>query len=312
MRFRKENAGRGRSGNTKNIDKMDRRTALKLMGASVATTVMANVAPLSHAAILKDRAKDKKRLVFYFTATGNSLFVAKQLSDNPLSIPQELKKDKLEYSADEIGFVFPDYTASAPMIVRDFLGRAKFNAKYMFSVITYGNASVNVSEWWHKYAKENGVIFDYVKPLLMVDNYLPVFDMNEQMKIDKHTDENLAVIIEDIASRKSFIEPSDMGHFNEDMLKRMQDSRLSMTSEQLIKLDADRCVECMTCAKVCPHGNFSLTDKGLAFSGKCEFCLACIQNCPQKALHLERERNREARFRNPDVSLNEIIRANRK
>lgn len=284
---------------------------MKLMGTSLAATIMANVAPLSHAAVLKDRSKDKKRIVFYFTATGNSLFVAKQLSDKPLSIPQELKKEKLEYTADEIGFVFPDYTASAPMIVREFLERAKFNAKYMFSAITYGNDSVNVSEWWSDYARENNVVFDYIKPIMMIDNYLPVFDMNGQAKIDKHTDENLAGIINDISSRKSFIEPSEMGFFNKEMLKGTQDYHFSMTSERLIKLDAERCVECMVCADVCPRGNFSLGDKGLTFSGQCEFCLACVHNCPQKALRLERERNREARFRNPEISLNEIIRSNR-
>ena len=53
---------------------MDRREALRLMGASLAAVAMAGIAPRTHAAILKDRAKNKKRLVFYFTATGNSLF----------------------------------------------------------------------------------------------------------------------------------------------------------------------------------------------------------------------------------------------
>lgn len=273
------------------------------MGVSVAASMLSGIAPLTHAAVTKDRSTKKNRLVFYFTATGNSLFVAKQLSDNPLSIAQELKKSNLEYSADEIGFVFPDYAAAAPLIVRDFLCKARFKAKYMFSIITYGNASVNVSEWWNKYATEQGVSFNYIKPLLMVDNYLPVFDMNEQMRIDKHTDESLAAIISDISSQKQFIEPSEMGSFNEEMLDGMREYHFTMTSERLLKLDSDRCIECMTCAKVCPHGNFSLTGNGLSFSGECEFCLACVHSCPQKALHLERERNKEARYRHPTYPL---------
>ena len=198
---------------------MNRREALKRMGASLAAIALAGVAPKTYAAILNDRANDKKRLVFYFTATGNSLFIAKSLSDNPISIPQELKKSNLSYEADEIGFVFPDYAASAPIIVRDFLQKAKFSAKYMFSVITFGNAAVNVCQWWDKFSKENGVTFHYIKSILMVDNYLPVFDMNQQMTIDKHTDENLAAIIEDLNAHKSFVETAEMGRFNEDMLK---------------------------------------------------------------------------------------------
>lgn len=297
---------------------MDRREALKTMGMSLASVVMASVAPMTHAAILKDRSQAKNRLVFYFTATGNSLFVAKQFTDTPTSIPQELKKSTLAYEADEIGFVFPDYAAAAPLIVRDFLAKASFKARYMFAVITYGNLHVEVSEWWNKYARENGVTFHYIKPILMVDNYLPVFDMNEQMKMDKNTDESLASILKDVGEQRRYIEPSDMGPFNPGMLEGLRSAHFGITAERLLELRADRCIQCTTCSKVCPHKNFSLTDEGLNFSGKCEYCLACVHNCPQKALTLKAqrpgrpgERNPEARYRNPNVSLNDIIRANR-
>lgn len=290
---------------------MDRRDALKVMGTSLAAAFMMNAAPRTHAAILKDRAKDRKRIVFYFTATGNSLFIAKQLSDSPLSIPQELKKTDLTYEADEIGFVFPDYAAAVPVIVREFVEKARFKASYIFSVITFGNASVNVAEWWNDWAKAKGLHNNYINTILMVDNYLPVFDMNEQIKIDKKTDENMAGIIGDISGHKDFIAPSDMGWFTKEMLQGMQDMHFSQMSEQLIKLDADKCIQCSTCTEVCPRGNFSLDSGGLQISGKCEFCLACVQNCPQHALSLERERNKEARYRHPDISLNEIKRANR-
>ena len=198
---------------------MDRRQALKLLGVTAATVFMAGKAPKTHAALLEDRAKDKKRLVFYFTATGNSLFIAKQFSDSPLSIPQELKKSDLVYEADVIGFIFPDYAAAAPMIVREFIEKAQFKAPYIFSVITFGNASVNVAEWWDKFATGQGLKNNYVNHILMVDNYLPVFDMKEQIIIDKKTDENLAKIIGDISTHKDYVAPSDMGWFREDMLK---------------------------------------------------------------------------------------------
>ena len=297
---------------------MDRRNALKWMGVSLAAAAMAGIAPLTHSAILKDRSNKKKRLVFYFTATGNSLFVARQFSDSPISIPQELKKTDLNYEADEIGFVFPDYAASAPLIVRDFISKATFKAHYIFSVITFGNASVNVAEWWDEFAKGNGLVNNYINTILMVDNYLPVFDMNQQMSIDKHIDENLAKLLEDIGAHKDYIQTADMGWFNKEGLERLQASHFPMTSERLLELRTDRCIQCMTCEKVCPHKNFRLGSDGLEFSGSCEYCLACIHNCPQKALTLRStregwpgERNAEARYRNPNVSLNDIINSNR-
>ena len=131
-------------------------------------------------------------------------------------------------------------------------------------------------------------------------------------------DENLAKILEDLGSHKEYIQHGEMVFFNEEGLKRMQDQHFSMTADRLMDLKEDRCVQCMTCANVCPHRNFSLADGKLKFAGKCEYCLACIQNCPQKALVLKSawegrpgERNPEARYRNPNISLNEIIRSNR-
>ena len=297
---------------------MDRRDALKRMGLGLAAVAMAGIAPRTHAAILKDRAKDKKRLVFYFTATGNSLFVARQFSDNPLSIPQEVKKGSQVFEADEIGFVFPDYASAAPVIVQEFLARNTFKASYLFAIVTFGNASVMVAEWVRDYAKEKGVNFNYINSILMVDNYLPVFDMNEQMKIDKHVDESLAKLLEDVGAQKNYVQAADLGFFNQDMLKGMQDQHFSMTADRLLELKKDRCVECMTCEKVCPHKNFSLGNDGLQFAGKCEYCLACVHACPQKALTLKSnwpgapgERNPEARYRNPNVSLMDIIKSNR-
>lgn len=297
---------------------MDRRDALKRMGLGLATVAMAGIAPKTHAAILKDRAKDKKRLVFYFTATGNSLFVARQFSDAPLSIPQEIKKGAQVYEADEIGFVFPDYASGAPVIVQEFLAKNTFKAPYIFAIITFGNASAMVAEWVRDYAKEKDVNIKYINTILMVDNYLPVFDMNEQMKMDKHVDENLAKLLEDVGVQKNYVQVADMGFFNKDMLKNMQDQHYNMTAERLLELIKDRCAECMTCEKVCPHKNFRLGSDGLEFSGKCEFCLACVHACPQKALTLKSnwpgapgERNPEARYRNPNVSLMDIIKSNR-
>ncbi len=70
----------------------------------------------------------------------------------------------------------------------------------------------------------------------------------------------------------------------------------------------DRCTKCGTCAKVCPSGNISVTDK-VHFSDKCEGCLGCIHLCPKNALHLKNEKSR-VRWKHPDVSSAEIIKAN--
>lgn len=82
----------------------------------------------------------------------------------------------------------------------------------------------------------------------------------------------------------------------------------------------DRCIGCGVCTDVCPRGNYSLTSNGVKTDGDCEFCFACIQNCPQKAIKFAKvdddpllangEKNPEARYRNEHISLMDIKRAN--
>ena len=47
-------------------------------------------------------------MVFYFTATGNSLYVAKCIEEYPVSIPQAIKNSSI-YSDNQIGIVCPVY-----------------------------------------------------------------------------------------------------------------------------------------------------------------------------------------------------------
>lgn len=287
---------------------MKRREALKYMGTSAMGMAFAS---LGASAFTSCTEKRKKRLVFYFTATGNSLYVARHFSDSPLSIPQVMKKDNLVFEADEIGLIFPDYQAKAPEMVRRFLEKATLKAPYLFTIITYGAWACNVVEYWNQFALQNNVRFNYITTILMVDNWLPSFDMNEQMKMDKQEDEQLKQLTKDISEEKNYIPV-----LSEEERKRCEEvlrhipSIFPVKSENLFKVN-DNCVDCGFCTRVCPKSCIKFTSRGITFEGNCEYCLACIQNCPQKAIKLKNgERNPEARYRNPNVSINDIVRAN--
>lgn len=292
---------------------MSRRDVLKTMGAAALSAAWAwtGLASATSLMTFDGCSGGKKRIVFYFTATGNSLYVARSLTEMPISIPQAMKDGNLDFKADEIGFVFPDYAATAPLIVREFVEKAKFNAPYIFSVITFGNFAANVAEWWDDFCKSEGVNNNYVNILMMVDNYLPVFDMNEQIKIDKNIPENLSKIIADIDNHQNFVSHFDVDDNLKGMLSHLQADHFPMEAERLLKLDESLCIACATCEDVCPHRNFRMKDGKANVGGSCEYCLACVHACPQKALTLVRgERNPKARFRNENISLIDIKKSN--
>lgn len=78
-------------------------------------------------------------MVFYFTGTGNSLYIARQIEKSPVSIPQVVRQAHMEFEAGNIGIVAPVYGHEVPSMVKEFLKRAVFHTKYFYMILTYGN-----------------------------------------------------------------------------------------------------------------------------------------------------------------------------
>lgn len=250
--------------------------------------------------------------IFYFTGTGNSLAVAKQFKAELLLTPQEIRLGQTVYEDEAIGVVFPLplYCLNPPKMVREFLSRAKFKTEYLFAIATYGNLAGAAMPELQKMVKTCGYQFDYRNTLLMVDNFLPNFEINEEIsKLPmKKTEECLAGIVTDVAGRrrsipKATIKDKSLSAMCVPLMKQQDKGK---TAESFLVNDS--CVRCGICAKVCPAANISVSEQ-VTFKKQCEGCYACIHACPQNAIHLKNEKS-DARWRNPDVSLEELVCAN--
>jgi len=306
-------------------NKITRRTALKSMLGTVAMGLAATAIGIPN--LTSCSSKKSRRVILYFTGTGNSLYIARQLAHENtelLSIPQMMKAEKYDIEADEIGIVYPIYGHMPPNMVRRFIGLANLKADYKFAVLTYGNRQCNAAEIWDEVSKKAGKPFDYIATILMVDNWLPNFDMNEQRKIDKHIPENLSKIKAEINERKQWVEPAteeDRMMHNGFLAFMGIDHEVGFLkrSEKYFVI-TDACVQCGICVDMCPCGNYILDGDSVKTSGDCEFCFACIQNCPQKAIRFAKaeddpllargELNPDARYRNENVSLADLRAAN--
>lgn len=250
-------------------------------------------------------------MVFYFTATGNSLYAAKKFASEPVSIPQIMRGNKRHFSDDAIGIVFPDYSAEPPRMVKKFLRECTFDTPYLYMIITYGHEISDAPEFADRMARQEwGLNIDYIAPILMVDNFLPVFDMNEETAVDKHEDEQLEAVLRDVETRRKYIpEATEEGRELHRRVAKMQ-KMAGFLPVSPLKIEKS-CNGCGLCANVCPAGNISV-ESGRARHGKnCEYCLACANLCPRKAVRPRiADKNPGARYRNPHITLEEIIRAN--
>lgn len=247
---------------------------------------------------------------FYFTATGNSLYVAKRIGGELYSIPQLIKQGKLEFEDEAIGFVFPCYGFGIPRIVTEFIQKSKFKANYFFAVMTYGNTAAAGLKSIEEIGSRAGIQFNYTNELLMIDNYLPLFKVEDQLKKEssKQIEAKLDQIVGSIKSRqKKLVRKGLIADWLTKPIHNLS-ARYHLDKGDRRFIIQDKCNSCRVCEQVCPVNNITVGTKP-EFRHTCECCYACIHHCPQNAIHLKAERS-SARFINRNIKLREIIDAN--
>jgi ferredoxin/flavodoxin len=104
--------------------------------------------------------------LYYFTGTGNSLAVARDIAENVngqlISITPMMEKEIIKPHADAIGIVFPVYYASnlcsgIPSVVERFLNKLDINdSQYIFAVCTHSGMPGTTIEKVAKVLKSRG------------------------------------------------------------------------------------------------------------------------------------------------------------
>jgi len=107
-----------------------------------------------------------KSEIYYFSGTGNSLFVARQLAkeiDAKITpIPFVVGKESTDIESDVLGIIFPCYYASPgesgiPFIVQEFVRKLRSpKCKYIFAVCTHGGFPGSTIDNLSKLLKSQG------------------------------------------------------------------------------------------------------------------------------------------------------------
>jgi NAD-dependent dihydropyrimidine dehydrogenase PreA subunit/protein involved in ribonucleotide reduction len=249
-------------------------------------------------------------IIFYFTSTGNNLYIAKKLGGQSYSIPNLLKKgDKLEFSDETIGIVFPCYYLGVPQMIKEFLQRVTLKSDYIFAIMSFGNYAGGALDQFLSISRQARCSLSYLNQICMIDNYIPLFDISIQKKSapSKMIDSCLDYIISDIAVHKNYIRKSGLTNRLVTFFAQCYYAVNVKNADNRLSVDSS-CNGCRICESVCPAENIKVSEKP-EFLHHCIECLACTHHCPQNAIRVKGEKSRE-RFINEHVSTREIIEAN--
>lgn len=254
--------------------------------------------------------------IFYFSATGNSLAVAKDLAlglggAKLIPITKALKNNH-EQPFDVIGIVYPVYMFGLPLIVADFIKQIKLKTNtYIFSVATLGGLPGRAHTLIRKILKNRGHQLAAGFSVRMPGNYTPLYAAIPKEKQDKMFNaekERVKFILESVLVKKHAIieqRPFLPNFLLYNLLYKSGILQVPLSGKNFWLTAA--CTQCGLCAKICPVENIELIESKPKWLKHCQHCMACLQWCPVEAIQYNKSTVGRKRYHHPEITAEEII-----
>ncbi len=254
-------------------------------------------------------------ILYYFSATGNSLAVARdiasELKDARLApITKSFDYDGAE-QFDTVGIIFPVYMFGLPLILVDFLKTLKVRpGAYIFTVATLGGLPGRAHSLASNILKGRGIKLASGFSVTMPGNYTPLYGA-----ISKETQDGMfqreKLKVKQIAK---FVSQRKYGIFEEKpflvnfliyvLLYRAGSAQIPASARGFWITDA--CIKCGRCARVCPVANIEIKDGKPVWLNRCQHCMACLQWCPVEAIQYKKATLGKKHYHHPDISEEDI------
>ncbi len=255
-------------------------------------------------------------VIFYYTGTGNSLWVArtigKESGTSELICMPEFNGDLSLITNNTIGLVFPVYIWGAPAPVLRFIASLEGSKPdYIFAVAVNGGQVANTLIQLKKELWQRNLILSSGFEIRMPSNYIPwggPGPVEKQQERFNAAKSKIATTIAPAIKAKQTLTP-EKGPLWQRLVFSMF---YAMSFSQVPKMDRsftvdEKCNQCGVCEKVCPAKNISIVDGKPVWNHTCEQCFACLQWCPQKAIQCGKKTPGYERYHHPEVVLKDVL-----
>lgn len=254
-------------------------------------------------------------VIYYFTGTGNSLKVAKDIAaclGNTTLIkickntifPLEGTKFK------KVGIVFPVYYYGLPVMVNEFVERLVLNPNsYVYTVATCGGSVGVAVKQLQNILDNKGILLSSAFTVLMPDNYQVMYappTEKKQQRLFKLEGEKVHSIV-DIIIRLEKAPFEEINSFVAKLLGGMLSGNFKPKYKDKNFWNDEKCNGCGICVNVCPANNIRIDQNRPKWFHECEHCLACMHWCPKHSLQYKKGTVKRDRYQHPEIKVSEIF-----
>ncbi|MBA7548374.1 hypothetical protein ES705_40828 [subsurface metagenome] len=264
--------------------------------------------------------------IYYFSGTGNSLHVAKELQkqipeSQIIPIVSLLDNKYIKTNAETIGFIFPIHYMAIPTPVKFFIKKLKLDStKYIFAITTRLGSPHTAFTDIDKILKNKGQCLDSHFSLTMANND-PKYDYkvptnDEIKKFESVVHKNLDVIQKIIKNKEKSREKDNsitdpvppilvsIAPFLNSIFRPIGEF-IGFKSHYYAD---SKCTGCGICEKVCLSKKIKMINKKPVWQKnvKCFYCYACINYCPKESVQIKSFTEKNGRYPHPYATSDDI------
>lgn len=238
-------------------------------------------------------------MILYFSATGNSKFIAEELAsrlgDETLNLLQRIKTKDYSPIESQKPFVLcvPVYVCEMPTFIDELIKNTEFRGnKDFYFIFTSGGYSGICSTLAKRMIRKKGLNYMGSADFKMPRNYIanntyPELTTDEIKKRIETSYKLVPEIAELISNNQKLVKRSKHVWLFE-LLITLPFTPVWTRIKQGVKKFRieDKCIGCGKCANLCPCNVIKLDDNKIPSwdATMCSHCMSCIQNCPVEAI----------------------------